>query len=220
MKKINILILSLLCTQLSFAANENDPVKVQESKSKFAGIVRLGGTYTKTEDRKGDESYGNKFFMKADVLGRYAISDSFAFNLGIGKWFGSGEVSADAGSVAYNMSAGVDWAITGSMTDRTRVETRLKKRKVLKNGKHYFITHTERLTIKNEIDGFRLGVHLNQAEFSRLADPVYGIGGILYYEQRADSQSVWQYGIRVDSMNNSRVNAQLAQLFVGFGFLP
>jgi hypothetical protein len=220
MKTKHFLILLIILSVNSFAQSKNDPVKIQNMKSNFSGMVRLGGSYAKTQDRQGDENYGDKVLIKADVLGRYAISDSFAFDLGIGKWFGSGEVSAEAGSVAYGMQAGVVWGINGSLVNRTKVETRIKKRKITRNGKHYFITNTEKTTIRNDIDGFRLGLHVLQSEFSKLSDPVYGVGGSLYYEKRAGEQSIWQYGIKYDTMTNSRVSAQLAQVFIGFGFLP
>lgn len=219
-KQLKIISLATLLFTLNAFAGEGRLVKTDASSSRFSSVFNFGTVYTKVESRSSRTEYDEKFFFNAEALARYAVLDRVAVRASLGKWFGSGELSSNAGSVAYNLTAGLEFALTGSFVNRFREETYAFKRKVSKDGQIYYISSTEKTITMSKVDGFRVGIHATQMDFSKLSNPSYGFGGSIYYEKRHSKNSFVQYGFKFDNIDNSHVSAQLAQFFVGIGMFP
>lgn len=215
-----ILYLSLVLISFSGYTKTSIENKKLDNK-KLAVGAKIGGTIADTENRTGQTTNGQELFLNLDLNARYALDSKFALNTGMTKWIGTGDFSSSAGSLATSFNLGVDVAITGSLISQELTYKRKTDKEIKKDKTIYLINNTIERNLINKTDGWRIGAHVSQLSFSKIDSDVYSFGGSLYYEYRINkSNNHLQYGIKYDSINSSKVSANLLQVYIGLITFP
>jgi hypothetical protein len=188
---------------------------------KLAVGAKIGGTIANTESRTGQNKIDQELFLNLDLNARYALDSKFALNGGMTKWLGTGDFSSSAGSLATSFNLGIDLAITGNLISQELNYKRKSSKEIKKDNTIYLINNTIERNLVNKTDGWRLGAHVSQVSFSKIDSDVYSFGGSLYYEHRLNkSHNHLQYGIKYDSINSSKISANLLQVYIGLITFP
>lgn len=209
-----LLITTLLLSSLAFA--DESGVREEVDTKKTMGFVKFGVTIPDTEVNSGNSD--TELFADLELVGRYAFTDKVGVGLGIGKWFGEeSDITNPVGGLSYQSNLFLAIALSGSLTDQTKVTTIVSSHEVEKNGKNLITTTLTRTIEKNKFDGFRLNLSVGEYTYSRIEEPLIGGGASLFYEQRLENNYL-QFGVKGDFMQNENVKASLYQGFVGLGF--
>jgi hypothetical protein len=215
-----ILYLSIMLVAVSVQAKTSIEDKKLDNK-KLAVGAKFGGTISNTETRSGQTETDKELFLNLDLNARYALDSKFALNGGMTKWLGTGAVSSRAGSFATSFNLGIDVAITGNLISQELSYKRKSSKEIKKDNTMYLINNTIDRNLVNKTDGWRLGAHGSQLSFSKIDSDVYSFGGSLYYEHRLNkSHNHIQYGIKYDSINSSKISANLLQVYIGLITFP
>lgn len=224
--KIVLTLLTLLSFSSSLLAQEDSKIQLLDKKvkrehtsldHKVSLNFQLGYTHLTAEENDGED------LINTDFSVRYALANWVAVGGGVGKlWdLDGGDVSDDAYTLSSQANIGLTFALSGSLVRRQHFTTDYTT-KVYKRENKFLVKNERRETITwNDFDGIRLDLRANQAQFNRMDSAVYGAGAGLYYEALFKNlPATWQVGVRYDYLNNSRVNANLWQAFLGIGFMP
>lgn len=208
-----ILLLGIIpCISLS----QEIKLKPEILEKSTIGFIKLGLAMPKTEMNGTNKDA--EPFVDFSLSGRHGFNNWIGLSVGFGKWLGnSTSLTSSSGNLAYQLSLGIILSITGSLIDKTKVETTIINENNLSGDNYNVTTKFKRKTRKNNFDGFRVSLQGSEFNFSKKEDMAYGIGGSIFYEQRLNNYFI-QYGLQGDLIKSSNMEASLIQAFIGCGF--